>query len=520
MGRIKNKYILSTLTGVLLFLAFPFTGSVTPLIFLALVPLLYVENELKDAQKSFWRILKFSWISFLIYNIGATWWIWNASEGGAIFAIVLNALLMAIFFSIYHFFNKKINSKYSNFYLIPVWISFEYFHYHWELSWPWLNFGNVFSIQIKWVQWYEYTGVLGGTFWVLLINILIFKILSSDLRLKKGIVYLSGLLVIPFIYSFYKYYTFEELGEEKEIVLLQPNIDPYTEKFSSDIYSQMDKMYLLADSLITPQTDLIVAPETAISQTFWENNFQQTSLYNSIISKVDFWGIPFLTGASTLKFYESKKSSVSRPLSDGPGFYESYNTSVLFEMNKTPKYIHKSKLVLGVEKIPFNTLFPWLENLALNFGGASGSLGIEDSVKTFSTKNLKIAATVCYESVYGDFVASQVLKDAGFIAILTNDGWWGDTPGYKQHASFARLRAIENRRSVVRSANTGTSCVINQRGDILHQTPYWVESGINAKIKMNNNLTLYSSFGDYLGWLAVFSFVLIILIFIYRRQKK
>ena len=325
---------------------------------------------------------------------------------------------------------------------------------------------------------------------------------------------------MPLTFSFYKYYSFEEIGLEKEIVLLQPNIDPYTEKFSSDIYSQMDKMYLLADSLITPQTDLIVAPETAISQTFWENNFKQTSLYHSINSKVNQWGIPFLTGASTLKFYEAKKTSVSRPLSDGPGFYESYNTSVLFEMNKSPKYIHKSKLVLGVEKIPFNTVFPWLENLALNFGGASGSLGIENSIKTFSTKNMKIAATVCYESVYGGFVASQVNKGAEFIAILTNDGWWGDTPGYKQHASFARLRAIENRKSIVRSANTGTSCVINQRGDILNQTRYWEEAAINAKIKMNNKLTFYSSFGDYLGWFAVFSFVLITLMLIYIRIKK
>ncbi len=520
MKKIKNKYILSVLTGTLLFLAYPFTGSITPFIFIALAPLLYVEDQLKNVQKSFFKVLKFSWISFLIYNIGSTWWIWNASEGGAIFAIVLNAFLMALFFSFYHYLSKKSNSKYSIFFLIPIWISFEYFHYQWELSWPWLNFGNVFSLQIKWIQWFEYTGVLGGTLWVLLINILLFKIISAELRLKRAVVYLTIFLIIPFTISFYKYYTFNEVGEEKEIVLLQPNIDPYTEKFSSDIYSQMNKMYLIADSIITPQTDLIVAPETAISQPFWENNFQQTSLYNSINSKVNNWRIPFLTGASTLRFFKSKKSSVSRLLSDGSGYYESYNTSVLFEMDKSPKYIHKSKLVLGVEKIPFNTIFPWLENLALNFGGSSGSLGIEDSTKIFSLKNMKMAATVCYESVYGGFVAAQVEKGAEFISIITNDGWWGDTPGYKQHASFARLRAIENRRCIVRSANTGQSCIVNQKGDILHQTPYWEEAGFNAKIKINNKLTFYSSFGDYLGWLGVFSFVLIILKFVLDSMKK
>jgi apolipoprotein N-acyltransferase len=521
MERIKNKYLLSVLSGVLLFLSFPYTGSFTPLIFIALVPLLLIENELTSTPKSFFKSFKFSWISFLIYNLGSTWWIWNASEGGAIFAIVLNAILMALFFSIYHYLNKKSKSTFSVFFLIPVWISFEYFHYHWELSWPWLNFGNVFSITPKWVQWYEYIGVLGGTFWVLLVNVLVFKVLLNyqDLKKlnKKILIALGFVIFLPLIFSHLRYYTYKEQKDPLKVIALQPNIDPYNEKFSTSVESQVATLFRLADSKMSRDVDLIVAPETALSSNFWENNFEQTNLNYIIQSKVKEWNTPFLTGAATLKFYPEKNSNVARKLSDGPGFYESYNTSMLFKFGKSPEYIHKSKLVLGVEKIPFNTIFPFLEDLALNFGGASGSLGIEDSVKIFSTSNYKVASTVCYESVYGSFVAQQVNKGAQFIAIITNDGWWGNTPGYKQHASFARLRAIENRRSVVRSANTGTSCFINQRGDIYEDTDYWVEDVIAGDLNLNSKKTIYSSIQDWIGYVSVFMVVVLIL---FQLQKN
>ena len=110
------------------------------------------------------------------------------------------------------------------------------------------------------------------------------------------------------------------------------------------------------------------------------------------------------------------------------------------------RFIHKSKLVVGVEKIPYSDFLPFLEDLAIDNGGIVGSLGEEDSVKIFNTSVGKIAPIVCYESIYPEFVAEQCRKGAELLCVITNDGWWGDTPGYKQHFSFSRLRAIENRR--------------------------------------------------------------------------
>src|SRR5574343_444659 len=74
--------------------------------------------------------------------------------------------------------------------------------------------------------------------------------------------------------------------------------------------------------------------------------------------------------------------------------------------------------------------------------------------------NLKLAPAVCYESVYGDFMAKYIRSGAEVICIITNDGWWGNTPGHRQHLAYAKLRAIETRKQIIRSANTGISCFV------------------------------------------------------------
>jgi len=101
-------------------------------------------------------------------------------------------------------------------------------------------------------------------------------------------------------------------------------------------------------------------------------------------------------------------------------------------------------------------------------------------------------------------VSQFVALGAGFLTVITNDGWWGDTPGYKQHLTFSQLRAIENRRSVVRSANTGISCFINQKGEI-EQSLGWDEKGVLIQeINQNEEVTFYVKYGDIFGRVSAF----------------
>ncbi len=187
---------------------------------------------------------------------------------------------------------------------------------------------------------------------------------------------------------------------------------------------------------------------------------------------------------------------------------------------------HKSKLVQGVEFIPFSDILKPLENLSVDFGGTTGSLGTQDEPSVFISHDdpahagLKIAPAICYESIYGEYIGKYINKGANLIFIMTNDGWWDDTPGYKQHLAYARLRAIETRRSIARSANTGTSCFINQRGDILQPTDWWKPAVIKGTLNANSELTFYTKYGDYIGRIASFLAVLMLVYAIVRSLNK
>jgi apolipoprotein N-acyltransferase len=142
-----------------------------------------------------------------------------------------------------------------------------------------------------------------------------------------------------------------------------------------------------------------------------------------------------------------------------------------------------------------------LSSLALDLGGTTGSLGTqqERSVIWSSDHRVGVAPTICYESIYGDHVAAHVRNGANLIVIMTNDGWWGNTPGHVQHLLYAKLRAVETRRDVARSANTGISCFINQRGDMRQESAWWVKATIRGTVRTREDLTFYVRHGDYLG---------------------
>lgn len=528
----KHRYLLSLLSGLLMVFSFPFTGSLTPLVFIAWVPLLLLEDHIHRSGYRPRKLFVHNYIAFLVYNLGATWWVYYASPEGAIMAFVLNSLLMAIAFQLFHFTKRSVGAKEGYIALVIYWISFEYFHYNWESSWPWLTMGNVFSIRTTWIQWYEFTGVLGGSMWVLIVNLIIFKILKNIYVLKESrriqtpLFYVLGFaLAFPLLISIVMFIRHEEKGNKIEVVAVQPNIDPYIEKFGSDVFQQLDKLVDLAAKKVTPNTKLIVAPETAISMSFNEDALDQPYTYANMLNayfkaqanKLNH--VPICIGASTHRFFADKNSYASFYLEEQGRYVENYNTSVLIDTNQFT-FVHKSKLVPGVEKIPFASSLPFLEDLSIDLGGTTGTLGVEEYPKVLHTNDFTFAPVVCYESAFGEFIAQQCRQGASFVCIVTNDGWWKDTPGYKQHASFARLRAIENRRAVVRAANTGISCFVDQKGTVQAATGWWVPDVISGNIQLNTEQTVYTQFGDYFGRSLSFVSVLLILFSFVKRFKK
>jgi apolipoprotein N-acyltransferase len=522
-----QRYLLSILSGILMVLSFPYTGSLTFLAFIAWVPLLLVEDTISLQRYKSGKVLIHAYITFLIYNVGTTWWIWNADSDGAKMAFILNALLMTVAFQLFHFIKKRLGNKIGYFSFIVVWIGFEFLHYNWELSWPWLTLGNIFSITPSWIQWYEFTGVLGGSLWLLIVNFLLFRLIqnpistSSEKRFSpKKIAIPVVVILFPLSLSFWMYYTHQDEGISKEIVIIQPNIDPY-EKFSTiGPEQQLQRICDLAEQTITNRTQFVIAPETAIVRPFDEAVVDYALGYEILRDRMMNWGETNLfLGASTEKRFDKKNSRASKkdPFG-GTGYIEYYNSSLIMSPTITPEIIHKSKLVLGAEKVPFSHWLPFLEELSIDFGGTSGTLGVEPEPRNSIKGAFSFTPSICYESVYGEFTAYQTRLGSKAIFIITNDGWWDDTPGYKQHFSFARLRAIENRKSVARSANTGTSGFINQRGDVLKASKWWTIDVLKGNVLLNDKKTVYMRTGDILGRLAFVSAAIILLYSLFKNR--
>jgi apolipoprotein N-acyltransferase len=521
-----KKYLLVLLSSALLTLSFPHTGSFTPFVFLGFVPLLFLRQDFFSNGTKPWKLGLWTYSSFLLWNIGTTWWVANASGSGAFFAFTVNALLMTLIFGLWSFIDRKINTRYSFFMLIPIWLLFEFGHHRWDLSWPWLTLGNYFSVRTGWVQWYEWTGTLGGSAWVLLINLLIFRLFKVYREVAKRNQYIFtflGILLLPIVVSqILQFFAIPSLSPKPlHAVIVQPNIDPYNEKFASSASNEAfaDSILLLANTRVTPQTDLVLAPETALPLSFLEDRLQTFAFGQTLHKQVQQWPMAnLLIGASTVRLFDFKNSVASTPIPGEQRWYESYNTSLLLTKTQAPQFVHKSKLVPGVELVPFSNYLPFLSAIAIENGGTSGTLGIEKEPKILTMKrrgkqfqknhidhnqNVIIAPIICYESIYGDFVRQQVKKGAEVLCVLTNDGWWGNTPGYRQHFSFARLRAIENRRWVLRSANTGTSGSIDPSGKIIKKTPYWIETAFSQNIQLRSDLTFYAQYGDWIAGLSL-----------------
>ena len=289
---------------------------------------------------------------------------------------------------------------------------------------------------------------------------------------------------------------------------------------------QLNRILSLADSSAGASSpDYFVAPETALPSGMWEDQLSthpQSKAIEHFLQKHP--SSAMLIGAATNKFYPDSnlRSLTARRFTDADDYYDSYNSALQYGGNDSVQVYHKSKLVPGVEKMPFPWLFSHIEDLAIDLGGITGSLGVQQfpSVFTDTCKHRNITPVICYESIYGDYISQAVRNYAGLIFIITNDGWWGDTPGYKQHRLYASLRAIEFRRSIARSANTGISCLIDQKGDEVAALGWWKADWLRGKINYNNKLTFYAKHGDYIGSLAMLSSILIMVLFLVNVFKR
>ncbi|MCY7292193.1 MAG: apolipoprotein N-acyltransferase [Ferruginibacter sp.] len=461
-------------------------------------------------------------LTFLVWNTASIYWVFNSLNAvmptfvALLLSLIpfgLGAFLMTLSFWCYKKAARISKPVVADILLISFWISYEYLHQTWDLKFPWMNLGNGFAATPQLIQWYEYTGVYGGTFWVLVSNLLIFRIWQvykaegKRQKAKNLFIALIAWILVPISFSVYTYITYQEEINPANVVVVQPNIDPYAKNFSLSSEEQVIKLINLSKQQAQVNTEFFIWPETAITGANQEDNFRNTANFKNTQSFLDsFRNATIISGIDSYLIYDNQKTPSAKFSKENNFWWDSFNAAVAIENTPKLQFYHKSKLVPGVEKMPFPAILSILNPLFEKFGGTTGGYGYQtEPSNLYASSGIGVVPAICYESIWGDWIAKSVQKEAQFIAVVTNDGWWGNTSGKDQHLDYARLRAIENRRWVARSANTGISAFINQRGDVVQKTKWWEEAVIKKDINLNSNFTFYTKYQDWI----VYPFLLI-----------
>lgn len=513
----KNRFLLTVISAVLMSLAWIGCGSLWLLV--GMVPMLAVSASLDSSARSFWKMAFWTVLWLVIWYAIDIWWVWYATPAGPVAATVVAVMYLGTAFMIFHFVSKRAPKPLAYAVLVCAWIAAEYFYNIWQLSFPWLNIGNGFAREPYLVQWYEYTGVYGGTLWVLLSNVIIYECVVVA-RKKKLLAPLVAVL-FPIAVSLVLYFTYEQPQQSVSVSVVQPNIDAWNEKFVVSQQQQTQNLVSLASR--APQgVQFIIMPETAVDEDISEddvNSAPSVKIFRHLLEE-RYPDAVIITGATTFRYYDSKVTPTARHHNGSGLWYDIFNTAIGMDTSRNVVLHHKNKLVIGAEMMPDWWWVESLDKYIIDLGGTTGHFGTDSFRRTFSAGGVKTASMICYESIYGAYVSEYVRRGAQFLCVITNDGWWGDTPGYKQHFSYARLRAVENRRSIARSANTGISGFINARGDVIESLGWERRGELHQELPVSDKLTFYTRHGDYICSLAIYTLGLCLLYFMAYRIRR
>ena len=507
----------------------------------ALVPLLCAERiaTMVGKKRFFW----WYFAAFLAFNLATTWWVCKATVGGGLFASFYSALFMSAIFAVFRVARKRFSGIVPYIFLAASWIAWERFNLtHAQLSWPWLILGNAFGRSVSLVQWYEITGALGGSLWVWLSNIAVFSLLVSlsdgrwwrwNTKARVAAIVSTVLVTLgPAIASEIRFATYEERSDAGtlDVVLAQSNFDPWHKLHYTPQSEQSAQVIGLVEKHLHSREDadgllLMLMPES-FSSDIWLNDPEAAPTWRSFSALVASQAnANLIFGASTHEAFRraSAPSPLARQMKDGT-WYQSYNTAFITDGVTYSDHRNKCKLVVGAESTPYPKIFAPIDDM---LGGLMGRCVPDCQARCFEIRGrgeddrrLRTGVAICYESIYPELCKQYVDDGAQMLSVITNDGWWGDTPGYRQHFSYSRLRAIELRRDVARCANTGISGFINQRGDVVSQSGWWVPDVLESKVNLSSEKTFFATYGDIVGRVCTFVCLMLLALLIVKTITK
>jgi len=501
------------------FLGLSFYGGPFPLLsFLCFIPLLYLIEYYVEQDKSFWGLWAILIWSLLLGNVIATFWVMNTALAAGIFANVVNSILMSLPLMGFAFGRRHLESRYHAIAFLSTWLLFEFFHFNWDLHWPWMTLGYALSEWTWAIQWYDITGVLGGSLWVILENWLLFLSFSEKKGRRSNLLAAGLLCVLLLGLSIIKTPEIKSNKSTKEFLIVQPNFEPHYQKFELSKKEQLEAITRLIDNSLNEQTDVLVLPETVF--TIHLNRKDREPVFKQLRKwQRQYPQLQIISGFASQRVLsdDERTNSFTRisELASGRTLrWEAGNIAYFFG-NERDSIYYKSKLVPGAEFFPYYNLLFVFEDMARSLGGSLEGFRTQEQAQVFGS-NPSLAPIICYESIFGDYCRQYVALGAEIFVIMTNDGWWDNTPGHKQHLRYAQVRAIEHRRPVARAANTGISAFIDIDGQLVSHLDYGIEGVLKGSVTPHTKLTFYSRWGDLIGRLSLFVIIVLLMQLLYR----
>lgn len=516
----RKALLLCVLSALLLSLGWTETTSIP--VFVALVPMLILSSQMGASLRDTLKYALWTYFTFVMWNVYGTWWVCYAAPVGTVVASIVSAWWNTLAITAYHVLSKRAQRPLACLLFLVGWVATEYVYISAPvMSFPWLTLGNALAVDVWMAQWYEYTGVLGGSLWILLINLLVYELLVR--RSAQRILSLVLAVAIPITFSLVLYSKYSPQGEfyrnlkRSKVTVVQPVVPCY-EKFSGDEGDQQDLLMQMMQTA-PEDADFIVMPETSLREYIQEHQIGYSPVLHRICDSLrnQHRRAAVIAGCETIKRYGTTRvTSTARPL--GQEWLDVFNASVSIDSLYNVCIHHKTRLVIGVETLP-----AWLRNIRfgeVDLGGTFGQLGIGDRSRIFTYGGVRVCGAICYEGMYGESMIGFTRKDAQALFVVSNDGWWENTPGHRYLFAYCRLRAIETRRDIARSANTGVSGFINMRGDDLERLEWNQRGLLTADVALSKQHTVYTCYGDWLGRLSWLLSGLCLLYFIAYRAKK
>lgn len=384
----------------------------------------------KDLIKKFLFVFPF----FIVFNVFTTFWLYESDKLYSLIIFFTNSLIMTFFFLCGTF--STIKNK--NFFFIIVWLVSEWILTKWDLSWPWLIFGNVLSNQWYFIQWYSFTGVYGGSLWLLLIGFSLYKVITKS-RMKVNLLAFCFLFIIPI--SSLLYYIFinsrNENNKSEHIVIYNPQ----KTKIEETNYNKTRKMLSILNNEKIIFKSKIIVPELFFMITPYDiTDGNLHYLFKNYIEKNE---VTFIIGSEIINDSVNKFNGITIIS----------NKEILFRTKK--KYV------------PITEYTPKL--LVPFFGKSFYSKSKNDDSKRI-LKKIDSFPFVCYEILFSDFVAENTFNSNAIIVLASEEFMNNSYFGSLQYNNLIRLRAIENNRYLIKNSYSGKSLIISPKGDIFEFT--------------------------------------------------